>query len=314
MSGAPIRLDRFLRTWLGACIGRRRLAAMLAAGDVRVNGRPAAKGTLLRAGDEVAVYAWPEEPRLVPVGAPLPIIHVDADLVAVDKPPGMPSTGGPSAGPSVAAILLARFPEMAAIDPQRAAGLVHRLDTGTSGILIAARHPAAYQRLRREFTHKAVEKDYLAVVRGRLAQPGSIARALRRDPRSRSSMVPARPGAPSGWPARTDLVPLDSAAGLSLVRLRMRTGVTHQLRVHMAMLGHPILGDARYGRHVATGTPVPGVERDAKAAGGHYLHAVALRFDTAGFPHELRTSFPSHWQPLFERLGWPATVRHSGAS
>jgi len=286
---------------------------MLAAGDVRVNGRPAAKGALLRAGDEVAVHAWPEEPRLVQVSAPLPIVRVDADLVAVDKPPGMHSTGGPSAGPSVAAILLARFPEMAAIDPWRAAGLVHRLDTGTSGLLLAARHPAAYRRLRREFTRKAVEKDYLAVVRGAITRPGWVARSLRRAPRSRRRVIPARPGAASGWPARTEFVPLGSAAGLSLVRLRMRTGVTHQLRVHMATLGHPILGDTRYGRLVTTAALAPDVERDANGGEGHYLHAVALRFDSAGFPRGLRTPFPVHWRPLFERLGWPARMPPLGA-
>jgi 23S rRNA pseudouridine1911/1915/1917 synthase len=260
------------------------------------------------------VHAWPEEPRLVPIPALLPILHVDADLVAVDKPPGMPSTGGPSRRPSVAAILLARFPEMAAIDPQRAAGLVHRLDTGTSGLLVAARHPAAYHRVRREFARKAVEKDYLAVVRGRIARPGSVARPLRRGPRSRSRMVPARPGALSGWPARTEFAPLASAPGLSLVRLRMRTGVTHQLRVHMAMIGHPILGDTRYGPHAPTGRASAGAACEAGRAEWHYLHALALRFDAAGFPCDLRTPFPAHWRPLFQRLGWSATVPPAGAS
>ena len=303
-----MRLDRFVRDWLGAHIGRRRLAAMLAAGDVRVNGRPATKGTLLQPGDEIAVHALPEERPLVPIRVPIPIVHVDADLVAVDKPPGMPSTGGPSVGPSVAAILLAHFPEMAAIDPWRAAGLVHRLDTGTSGLLLAARHPQAYQQLRALFARKAIEKDYLAVVCGQLVRPGSVARSLGRDPRNRNRMIVARTRMSSTWPARTEFVPLGSAAGLTLVRLRMRSGVTHQLRVHMATLGHPILGDARYGKQRPTGAAVLGSECDAESVQGHYLHAIALRFDTDGLARELRAPFPAHWRPLFQRLGWSAAA------
>jgi 23S rRNA pseudouridine1911/1915/1917 synthase len=303
-----VRLDRFVRDWLGARVGRRRLAAMLEAGDVRVNGRPAPKGTLLQPGDEVAVRTLPEERRLVPVRAQIPILYVDADLVAVDKPPGMPSTGGPSPEPSVAAILLGHFPEMAAIDPWRAAGLVHRLDTGTSGLLLAARHPRAYRQLRAQFARKAIEKEYLAVVHGRLVRPGSISCSLGRDSRNRSRMIVARLGMPSTWPARTEFVPLGSVADLTLVRLRMRSGVTHQLRVHMATLGYPILGDAHYGKQMAAEAVILGAERDAKTTRGHYLHAVALRLAIDSIARELRAPFPAHWRPLFERLGWPTAA------
>jgi 23S rRNA pseudouridine1911/1915/1917 synthase len=277
---------------------------MLAAGDVRVNGRSATKGTLVRSGDEVTVHALPAaEQRLAPTPAMLAIVYANRHLVAVDKPPAMPSTGGTTAGASVASILLARFPAMARIDATRAAGLVHRLDNGTSGLLIAARHPASYRRLRLEFSRKAVEKDYLAVVRGRVREAGRIARALER--RARGRMAPARPGTTSGWHAATDFTPLCYGDGLTLVRLRMRTGVTHQLRVHMALLGHPVLGDRRYGHAIARAAA-------PEARGWHYLHAAAVRFDAADLPRRLEAPFPAHWEPLFERLGWPENSKALG--
>jgi RluA family pseudouridine synthase len=230
----------------------------------------------------------------------LPTPYVDRNLVAVDKPPGLPSLGGSETRPSVASILLASFPEMAEIDRRRSAGLVHRIDTGTSGLLLAARNPVAYRRLRREFRLKAVAKDYLAVVRGSLREAGHVTLPLRRRSRNRSRMVPARASA-AGWPAVTDFTPLLTCGDLTFLRLRMRTGVTHQLRVHMATLGHPVLGDQRYGSSAGSG-----VKEQLLAPGWHYLHALALRFDAPDLPQQLETPFPAHWISLFERIGWPA--------
>ena len=297
MSGAPIRLDRYLLAHpIAAGLGRRRLGALLATGGVRVNGRPARKGTIVRDGDAITLAAWPE-PAAPDAGAvtPLAIVHADADLVAVDKPPGMPSTIGKTAGASVAAGLLARFPEMAAIDAARAAGLAHRLDTGTSGLLVAARNPTTYARLRHEFARKAIAKDYLAVVRGRLDRPQVVTEPLARHPRGRSRMMVAPPGM-RAWTARTEATPIHADDDLSLVRLRMRTGVTHQLRLHLALLGHPVVGDRRYG--------------DAALEAGvgvewHYLHAWALTFDAADLPRGLATPFPEHWRALLAERRWP---------
>ena len=296
VTGDPMRLDRFLlRTTLPEGVGRRRLAAMLGAGEVRVNGRAARKGTLVRAGDEVTIVRLPTAAApLVPTPGRLVVVYADDRLVAIDKPPGMPAVGGPTPGASVAGRLLARFPEMAAIEARRAAGLVHRLDTGTSGLLVAARRQDVHLRLRGEFTRRAVEKAYLAVVRGHLAHAGTIVQPLRRRSPNRARMIGARARDRRAWPARTDFAPLLHARDMTLVRLRMRTGVTHQLRVHLAMLGHPIVGDARYGR-------------DGTIAGWHYLHAAALRFDALDLPRGLSTAFPAHWRALFTRLRWPAS-------
>ena len=146
VAGESRRVDRFLRDELGAGFGRRAVAALIAAGAVRVNGRVAAKSTLVAAGDEVTVDARPEaSTTLQSLPLSLAIVHCDEQLVAVDKPPGLPSTAGRGGAASVAAGLLHRFPEMAAIDSTRAAGLVHRLDTGTSGLLLAARTPLRWR-------------------------------------------------------------------------------------------------------------------------------------------------------------------------
>src|SRR6266404_4729964 len=256
VAGESRRVDRFLRDELGAGFGRRAVAALIAAGAVRVNGRVAAKSALVAAGDEVTVDARPESSTtLQSLPLSLAIVHCDEQLVAVDKPPGLPSTAGRGGAASVAAGLLHRFPEMAAIDATRAAGLVHRLDTGTSGLLLAARTPLAYRRLRDAFSAKTIVKEYLAVV-----------------------------------------------------HLRMRTGVTHQLRVHMAHLGHPVVGDRRYGGTSRADVVGGAVTPQTGDPAWHYLHALRIGADDGELPPGIATAFPAHWQALFARLAWPTAL------
>ncbi|MEO6029751.1 MAG: pseudouridine synthase [Candidatus Binatia bacterium] len=250
----------------------------------------------MRAGDAVTVTPLSDDPgaSTTPV---LTVVYADDDLVAIDKPPSLPTTVGRTPGPSVAAALTAAYPEMASLGDVHHAGLVHRLDTGTSGLLIAARSPAAYARLRTEFRAKAVAKDYLAVVSGRLASAEIVDAPLARHRRSRGRMIVAKSGA-KAWPARTEISPLASDGDYTLVHLRMRTGVTHQLRVHLAILGHPIIGDLRYGS-----VALPALSGSTET-GWHFLHARRVRFDGAELPRELATAFPSHWRPLFAARGW----------
>lgn len=298
-AGPSRRLDRYLRDELAGGLGRRGIAALLRADAVRVNGRRAAKGTLLAPGDEITIdAALPSTLR--PEAAALAMIYCDTELVAVDKAPGMPSTAGRNGGPSVAGALLDRFPEMSAIDAVRAGGLLHRLDTGTSGVLLAARTPETYGRVRAAFAAKRLVKEYLAVVRGRLASAGTIALPLARPPRSRKRMVVAPAG--TGWSAVTEYRPLAATDELTLVHLRMRTGVTHQLRVHLAELGHPVLGDRRYGLR----SPAPAATIDVDEA-WHYLHALRIHDDDPAdpaLPCALAAPFPRHWRALATRLGW----------
>jgi 23S rRNA pseudouridine1911/1915/1917 synthase len=282
-------------------LGRRGLGALFEASEIRVNGTRARKGTIVRAGDTITVSGWALPTPILPPPVPLTVVYEDANLIAIDKAPGVPALRGRTAEPSVAATLLRRFPEMVALDDARHAGLVHRLDTGTSGLLLAARHPDAFARLRDAFTHKTVQKDYLAVVVGRLAESRMVTLPLARHRRSRARMVVAR-GSARAWPARTEITALDSAGDLTVVRLRMRTGVTHQLRVHLAAIGHPIVGDTRYG--------AAKIDPDITAPTGcwHYLHARAIAFDDPDLPGGLTTSFPAHWQPLFAARKWSTTI------
>lgn len=257
---------------------------------------------MVRAADTITVLAEP--PAAVDDAPPvaLPLLLVDPMLVAVDKPPGLATTVGRAPGPSLAAALLARFPEMAAIGDARHAGLVHRLDTGTSGVLLAARTLVSHARLRTAFRRKTVRKDYLAVVAGRLERPRKVTQALARRRRGAGRMVAAA-GAEKSWPASTEIVPIAGDDALTVVRLQMRTGVTHQLRVHLAGIGHPIVGDRRYGREVALpatlGVPPPH---------WHFLHAWRIGFDDPDLPDAIATPFPAHWAPLFAARGWPTTI------
>ncbi len=294
VSGPPRRLDHYLRDHLGPGFGRRRIAGLLRGGAVRVNGRRTAKAAVVTAGDEITIdpEALAAVP-LVPHDAPITIVHHDDDVVAIDKPPGMPSTAGPSGVPSVAAALLARYPEMAEIDPARAAGLVHRLDTGTSGLLLAARTADAHRRLRDAFAAKRMIKEYLAVVHGRVADAGVVTLPLVRRPRSRRRMIVAG----KGWNAATEYRPLAHADDLTLVHLRMRTGVTHQLRVHLAATGHPVVGDRRYGA---------GAAESHGAHGWHYLHALRIRSEDDTLAGAIATPFPRHWLEIASQRGWSA--------
>lgn len=257
-SGPSERLDRWLRRELPG-LSRRVVHALIDDGSVRLDGRPAAKGTVVQAGTRVtlpAAVALAANPAL-----PLTILYEDPWLVAVDKPPGLPSHPlDPRERDTIANALLARFPETAAL----AGGLAHRLDTGTSGVLLAARSAATWAVLRAAFRARAIGKRYLALVAGTAPPQVTVDLPLSHDPADRRRMIAARPGLRS-WPARTTVRRLASDATTSLVAVDMASGVTHQIRVHLAHVGHPVLGDALYGGPSA-----------ALAPGRHALHAAEL--------------------------------------
>jgi 23S rRNA pseudouridine1911/1915/1917 synthase len=281
--GEPGRLDAFLAAAVPG-VGRRLARRLAASGDVRVNGRRARKGTRLRAGDVVTLPDLPAaiapEPELA-----LPVVHEDAAVVAVEKPGGMPSHAlDPRERGTAAAFLVARWPEMAAVGTPLAPGLVHRLDTGTSGLLLAARDVETWHRLRAAFRAREVAKRYLAVVAGvpswderRISQP------LAHDARDRGRMVAAPPGT-RAWPAESTLRVLARGTAAALVAVEIRTGVTHQVRAHLALAGHPVLNDVRYG-----GPETPGL-----ALRRHALHAarLVLAHPAGGRPLALESPLP----------------------
>lgn len=276
-----LRLDAFLHRQRPE-LSHRWLRRVIAEGAVRVNGRPAAKGLRLHGGDRVTVPALPAAPAPDPDLA-VPVVYEDAALVALDKPGGMRGHAiDPRQRGTVAAFLLARYPETAGLGDALAPGLVHRLDTGTSGLLVAARTPAAYATLRAALRAHAVEKRYLALVAGHAAALDGtcIAVPLAHDARDRRRMTAAPPQA-RAWPAETRFAVRAVGHRASLVEATIRTGVTHQVRVHLALAGHPVLNDPLYG-----GPSAP------MAPGRHALHASALVLEHPGTRDRLHLAAP----------------------
>jgi 23S rRNA pseudouridine1911/1915/1917 synthase len=243
---AGSRLDQLLAGRLA--FSRARLQRWLKAGLVLVNGRARPPSYKVRAGDKVAVSVPPPEPsHLLPEALPLDIIFEDRDLLVVNKPPGLVTH--PGAGHKTGTLLnalLHHCPELQEIGDVSRPGLVHRLDKDTSGLLVAAKTELAHQSLVGQFQRHEVKKKYLALVWGRLAQKvGRIDREIGRHPLERHKMsVHAR----RGKAAATRWRVLQEFPGpLTLLELAIETGRTHQIRVHLTSLGHPVLGDATYG-------------------------------------------------------------------
>lgn len=277
-----LRLDRFVAAHTGART-RRRTAAIIAAGAVRVNGRAARKGHVLRRGDVVEI-----DPAALAESVPLPESHLaltilveDETLIAVDKPAGMPAIAlsGRDVG-TVANFLLAHAPETAAAGRSALeAGLVHRLDTGTSGVLLAARTAPAWRDLREQFRRRMVRKRYLAWVAGDVAAAGVRREPIAHHPRRARAMLvcpdPTRADALRARPALTRFRPLARRGHATLLAVEIVTGVRHQIRVHLAHAGHPVCGDPLYG-----GSAAPRLMLHATALGvRHPVSGQALSID-----------------------------------
>ena len=286
---AGMRVD----VWLAAALAlpRTRVKELLDRGAVRIGGRPPRKGDRTVAGARVEVTLPGDDPRPVPQPElPLRLLHVDAQLVAVDKAAGLPSHPlAPGERGTVVNALVARHPECAdaSADP-REGGLVHRLDTLTSGVLLAARTPEAWKVVREAFSGREVEKRYLAVVTGPVADSGEIDLPLRH---RADHVEPALSG--GGREALTDFRVLSRAADAALLDVGIRTGVLHQIRAHLAAIGAPVLGDADYG-----GRPQPGLDR-------FFLHAarLGLAHPATGSRLEIAAPLPDELRRVLGTLG-----------
>ncbi|MDX2168934.1 MAG: RluA family pseudouridine synthase [Deltaproteobacteria bacterium] len=266
---AGARLDRFVSDHCGP-LTRSQTRAIIAAGAVRVNGHRAHKGEMLRVGDVVEIDRTALAPPRPVAQSELdvPVLHQDPHLIALDKPAGMPSVAlDGSSRDTVVNFLLALAPEtVAAGRSPLEAGLVHRLDTGTSGVLLAARSATAWAAVRAQFGARQVGKRYIALVEGALPRAGAIADPIAHHPRRARAMRVCRESAQAhalgARAARTTYRPLERRDHVTLVEVTIDAGVRHQIRVHLAALGHPICGDTLYG---------------AAPAARLYLHAAALR-------------------------------------
>jgi 23S rRNA pseudouridine1911/1915/1917 synthase len=292
------RLDRFLAGVAG--IGTRSQAKLLIDADrVRVGGTSRKSAYLLRAGERVEVELPPAiGAGIVPEALPLSVLYEDEDLLAIDKPAGMVVHPAPGArGGTVVNALAHRLGTLAGVGDPGRPGIVHRLDRETSGVLLVARRAAALEYLARQFRDRTIQKRYLAVVRGRLEPAsGMIDRPVGRHPRERQRMsVRSR----RGRPALSRWTVLERFREATLIRLVPTTGRTHQLRVHLASLGHPILGDPVYGARRGGRVQVSGAVIRRQA-----LHAEEIRFrhPTRGTEMAVRAPLPSDLQHLLAAL------------
>jgi 23S rRNA pseudouridine1911/1915/1917 synthase len=255
------RADRVVAEALG--VGRRRAREMIESGVVLVDGRRARCGEKLEATAAITV-AEPVVPHERELPPQLPrIVWEGGHVIGVNKPAGYHSHRGKQS-PSIADFLAETHPGIEEVGNSAVeCGLVHRLDRDTSGILVAASDPKVFLALRTAFGNGEISKDYLALVHGVLASETVVDVALAR----LHSRVRAARRAERSWAARTRVMPLEHGNAWTLVMATMETGVTHQIRAHLAILGHPVIGDRKYGN--------AGNHHDA--AGGQRLHAWCIR-------------------------------------
>ena len=286
------RLDRFLAEHV-ADLTRTHLQRLIKEGRATVDGVEARSSLRLETGQHVSLELPEAAPvRLAAEDIFVPVVYEDEGIVVVDKPAGMVvhPGNGVSAGTLVNA-MLARYPEMQAFEDSLRPGIVHRLDKGTSGVMVVAKTPAAQRHLQRQFADHTVQKTYLALVHGAL-QPerGMIEAAIGRSRQNPTQMAIAGRAERA---ARTAYVVLERYAGYSLVEAQPVTGRTHQIRLHFSALGHSLVGDTTYG----TGGETLGLDRQ-------FLHARKLRLvlPLSGVEREFQSELPADLEDALAQL------------
>jgi 23S rRNA pseudouridine1911/1915/1917 synthase len=275
---AGARLDSFLATHIHE-VSRTRIQRAIEDGDVLVNERTIKPSYRLRAGDQIEIDL-PEPPpvELIPEPIPLNIVYEDEHLVVVDKPAGMvvhPGAGIESG--TLANALVYHFNELSGSAGRIRPGIVHRIDKETSGLLVVAKTNAAHERLSDQFRDRHVFKLYVALVYGRVStERGEIEARIGRSPHNRTRMAVLRGGA--GRAAHTVFEVADRYAEFTLLKVQIKTGRTHQIRVHMAHTGHPVVGDSTYGSGRENTVRDAAVKRAIRELGRHFLHSAQLAF------------------------------------
>lgn len=296
------RLDRFLATRLPE-LSRSRVQNLIELGRVTVDGTACKSSHRVAAGESVNVEMLPPRTAGVePEPIPLEVLYRDADVAVVNKPAGMiVHPGAGAASGTLVSALLNRFGGSAGLSsvggPLRA-GIVHRLDKGTSGALIVALKDAAHKELVEQFRHRLVQKTYLALLHGSIKGDfGKVEMPIARDLRRRSRMTARRR---EGRAARTDWRMLLRLDGFSLVEADLHTGRTHQLRVHFSALGCPVVGDTLYGapRQERVGTAM------LPELGRNFLHAARVRFSQprTGEQIDVRAPLPGELRAYLSAL------------
>ena len=288
---AGVRLDAFLSA--DGALTRSQAARLIAEGRVRVNGKPAAKSARLSGGETVTVdVPQLRETALPPQDIPLDVVYEDDDVIVVNKPTGLvvhPAPGHPD-GTLVNALLHHCGDSLSGIGGEKRPGIVHRIDRDTSGLIIAAKNDAAHLALSAQLKDHSLSRTYECLVTGNMKQDsGTVDAPIGRSSADRKKMAVV----PTGRRAVTHWEVVARYPGVTHLRCRLETGRTHQIRVHMAYIGHPILGDTVYGAK----KPVPGLT-------GQCLHAVGLRFvhPRTGEPVELHCPLPPEFTAMLQKL------------
>ena len=327
------RLDHFLAAQLEG-VSRSRVQLLIDQGDVRINGALAKASIKLRGDERIEILGEPHPAPLKaePEDIPLDVVYEDSDLAVINKPAGMmvhagsgPTPDARSKGTLVNA-LLHRFNKLSSTGGELRPGIVHRLDKETSGLIVVAKNDRAHSALGEMFSSRRIKKTYLALVQGRLERNhGTIAAAVSRDPIRRTRMT-TRPNenARSAVSHYEVIRYLDTRFGsFTLARVRIETGRTHQIRVHMASIGHPVVGDTLYGAagQLVEKTPANagktagrrGAEGEKLKLGRNFLHAARLEFahPLTGKPLELESPLPVELENFLAQLERPS---NSGAN
>lgn len=293
-----LRLDVFLARRVES-LTRSQIQLLNRSGAIRVDGRQDKSGYRIRGRETIELDLSALKPApLTAQQIPLQIHYEDQDLAVIEKPAGLvvhPGSG--TRGGTVVNALLFHFQNLSDVAGEGRPGIVHRLDKKTSGLLIVAKNNVTHARLSKAFQERKVQKTYLALVHGKPARDaGTIELSVSRHPTIRTKMAAGRP---KGRAAHTEYEVKEHFRGFSLLKVNIKTGRTHQIRVHLSAIGHPVVGDDVYGER--------GTKEFVKKYGEfnrYFLHASGLRFDhpTTGEPMEFHSLLPAELQKLLKSI------------